>query len=76
MPEDLLSARMPASLGAFSEEIARRHGEIDDLLTVGRELVEIVERFVCALYGVPDALTDLVVESAVTRAGTVAQEEE
>ena len=76
MPDDLLSVRMPTSLGAFSEEIARRQGEIDDLLAVGRELVEVVERFVCALYGVPDALTDLVVESAVTRAGTVAQEEE
>jgi hypothetical protein len=76
MPDDLLSARMPASLSAFSEEIARRQGEIDDLLTVGRELVEVVERLVCALYGVPDALADLVVESAVTRAGTVAQQEE
>ena len=76
MPDDLLSARMPASLDAFSERIARRQGEIDDLLAVGRELVEIVERLVCALYGVPDALTDLVVESAVTRAGTVAQQEE
>ena len=76
MPDDLLSARMPASLSGFGEEIARRQGEIDDLLTVGRELVEVVERLVCALYGVPDALTDLVVESAVTRAGTVAQQEE
>jgi hypothetical protein len=76
MPDDLLSARMPASLGAFSEEIARRQGEIDDLLAVGRALVEVVERLVCALYGVPDALTDLVVESAVTRAGTVVQQDE
>jgi hypothetical protein len=76
MPDDLLSARMPASLSAFGEEIARQQGEIDDLLAVGRELVEVVERLVCALYEVPDALTDLVVESAVTRAGTVAQQEE
>jgi Eco57I restriction-modification methylase len=76
MPDDLLSARMPVSLGAFSEEIERRQGEIDDLLAVGRELVEVVERLVCALYGVPDALADLVVESAVMRAGTVAQQEE
>jgi hypothetical protein len=76
MPDDLLSARMPANLGAFAEEIAARQGEIDDLLAVGRELVEVVERLVCALYGIPDALTDLVVESAVTRAGTVAQKEE
>jgi len=76
MPDDLLSARMPVSRGAFSEEIARRQDEIDDLLAIGRELVEAVERLVCALYGVPDVLTDLVVESAVTRAGTVAQQEE
>lgn len=76
MPDDLLSARLPANLGAFAEEIARRQGEIDDLLAVGRELVEVVERLVCALYGVPDSLTDSVVESAVTRAGTVAQQDE
>jgi hypothetical protein len=76
MPDDLLSMRMPANLGAFGEEIAHRQSEIDDLLAVGRELVEVVERLVCALYGVPDALTDLVVESAVTRAGTVAQQDE
>jgi hypothetical protein len=76
MPDDLLAARMPGDLGAFSEEIARRQGGIDDLLAVGRKLVEVVERLVCALYQVPDALTDLVVESAVTRAGTVAQQEE
>jgi len=76
MPDDLLSARMPTELGAFGAEIARRQGEIDDLLAVGRDLVEVVERLVCALYGVPDALTDLVVESAVTRAGTAAQQDE
>ena len=76
MPDDLLSARLPVSLDAFGEEIVRRQGEVDDLLAIGRELVEVVERLVCALYGVPDALTDLVVESAVTRAGTVAQQDE
>jgi hypothetical protein len=76
MPDDLLSARVPANLRAFGEEIERRQSEIDDLLAVGRELVEVVERLVCALYGVPDALTDLVVESAVTRAGTAAQQDE
>jgi hypothetical protein len=76
MPEDLFAARMPANLAAFSDEVAARQAEIDNLLAVGRELVEVVERLVCALYGVPDALTDLVVESAVTRAGTVAQQDE
>ncbi|MGH2919347.1 MAG: hypothetical protein ACRDLS_12240 [Solirubrobacteraceae bacterium] len=37
--------------------------------------LEAVERLVCKLYGLPDALTEPVVESAVTRAGTVAQAE-
>jgi hypothetical protein len=76
MPDDLLSARVPANLRAFGEEIERRQSEIDDLLAVGRELVEVVERLVCALYGVPDALADLVVESAIARAGTAAQQDE
>lgn len=76
MPEDLLSMRMPANLDAFSARGKVLQAEIDHLLAAGRELVEVVERLVCALYHVPDALTDLVVESAVTRAGTVAQQEE
>ncbi len=76
MPDDLLSVRMPASLGALAEEAARRQDEIDELLAVGRQLVEAVERLVCALYGLPEALTELVIESAVTRAGTVAESEE
>lgn len=76
MPDDLRSARMPTSLDAFAEEVIRRQAEIDDLLEAGRQLVEAVERLVCALYGLADALTELVVESAVTRAGTVAEREE
>jgi hypothetical protein len=76
MPEDLRAARLPVSLDTFADEIVRRQDEIDDLLEVGRRLVEAVERLVCRLYDVPNALTDLVVESAVTRAGTVAQAEE
>lgn len=75
MPDDLLSARMPASIDALTAEVVRRQGEIDELLAVGRHMVEAVERLVCALYGVPEELTELVVESAVTRAGTVAANE-
>ena len=45
-------------------------------LDVGRRLVEGVERLVCTLYGLPDPLTNLVVESAIARAGTVAENEE
>jgi hypothetical protein len=67
---------MPANLEAFATEVARREGEIDDLLGIGLALVDAVERLVCKLYGVPDTLTDLVIESAVTRAGTVAAVEE
>jgi hypothetical protein len=64
------------SLIAFADEVIRRQDEIDDLLDAGRRLVEAVERLVCKLYGVSDALTDLVVESAISRAGTVAQAED
>lgn len=74
MPDDLRAARVPVDLGAFAAEIARRQREIDELLDAGRRLVEAVERLVCRLYAVPDALTDLVVESAIARSGTVAQE--
>jgi hypothetical protein len=74
MPEDLRTARMPANLDVFAAEVARRQHEIDALLDVGRQLVEAVEWLVCGLYGVPDALTALVVASAVTRSGTVAQQ--
>lgn len=73
MPEDLRSARVPVGLDAFAEEVTRRQDEIDDLLGIGRHLVEAVERIVCRLYGLTDQLADLVVESAVVRAGTVAQ---
>jgi hypothetical protein len=76
MPENLRTCRMPVSLDAFAAEAARRQDEIDDLLDVGLGLVEAVERLVCELYGVPDALTDLVVESAIARAGTVATKDE
>ena len=75
MPDDLLSARMPANLSAFASEVARLQDEIDELLADGRQLVEAVERLVCALYGLPEALTELVVESAVSRAGTVGETE-
>lgn len=73
MPEDLRTTIVPASLTMLAAEVVRSQDQIDGLLDIGRRLVESVERLVCALYGVPDPLTDLVVESAVARAGTVAQ---
>ncbi len=72
MPDDLRSTKLPLSLHAFGARVAERQREVDDLLLTGRALVEAVERLVCRLYGVPDPLTELVVLSAVTRAGTVA----
>lgn len=73
-PGDLRAARVPVDLAAFATEVARRQQEIDELLDAGRRLVEAVERLVCGLYAVPDPLTDLIVASAITRSGTVAQE--
>ena len=73
MPDDLLSVRMPASLGSFHREIARRQDEVDRLLDEGRRLVETIKRLVCALYDLPHTLTDLVIASAIVRAGTVAE---
>jgi hypothetical protein len=73
MPDDLRSAKLPLSLGALAARVAARQREIDDLLLKGRALVESVERLVCRLYDLPDSLTDLVVQSAVSRAGTIAQ---
>ena len=76
MPDDLRATRLPVSLDAFAARVAARQAEVDDLLLTGRALVEAVERLVCRLYGLPDPLTELVVQSAVSRAGTVAQTED
>jgi hypothetical protein len=74
VPDELLSTLIPLDLVAYRARVQVRQDEIDDLLERGRILVEAVERLVCCLYGVPDDLTELVIESAVTRAGTVATE--
>lgn len=71
MPDGLLSLMLPASLADFDEHLTRRHSELDNLLKAGRELVEAVERLVCGLYGLPDELIQVVIESATTRAGAV-----
>ena len=72
LPDDLRTARMPVSLDALAAATIRRQEEVDMLLDEGRRLVESIERLVCKLFDVPDALTELVVASAVTRSGTVA----
>jgi hypothetical protein len=71
-PDRLLSTLVPVDLVAYDTRVQTRQDEIDDLLERGRILVEAAERLVCRLYGVPDDLTEMVIESAVARAGTVA----
>nr|HMS73584.1 hypothetical protein [Baekduia sp.] len=71
MPDDLRSAVLPIDLDAFAEALAVRQDGIDELLAAGRAYVEAAERLVCALYGVSDALTERVIESAVARAGVI-----
>jgi hypothetical protein len=66
--DDLGEVLLPVDLKSFEKEIAARAKLVSSLLSEGRDLVEKVERLVCALYGVPDKLTDEVVEHAVQRA--------
>jgi hypothetical protein len=66
--DDVGEVLLPADLAAFEKEVADRTKLVSDLLAQGRKLVEEVERLVCALYGLPDNLTDEVVDHAVQRA--------
>jgi hypothetical protein len=70
-PNDLLAFMLPARLDEFSRHTARRQLQVDQLLAEGRRMVDAVERMVCRLYGVPDELTELVIESADARAGAI-----
>ena len=73
---ELRTARVPVDLYAFDQAVMQRQTHIQQLLEDGRLLVEAVERLVCALYAVPDALTERVIASAVSRAGTTGAEDE
>jgi len=66
--ESVSSIVLPKDLAAFAAESAARVARVSHLLADGRRQVERVERLVCALYGLPDELTDAVVEHAVERA--------
>ncbi|MGH9319898.1 MAG: hypothetical protein ACRD3V_08400, partial [Vicinamibacteria bacterium] len=66
--DDVASVLLPKDLGEFSQLAKKRAKTVIDLLAEGRVKVEQVERLVCALYGLPDDLTDAVVEHAVARA--------
>jgi len=60
---------LPKDAVAFVGLVEQRRQTVQLLLGEGRELVERVERLVCALYGVPDDLTEQVIEHALRRSG-------
>lgn len=68
MPNDLLKIELPRDVPAFRTEVESTREKVAALISAGRILVEIAERLVCALYGVPSDLTDEVVAHAVARA--------
>jgi hypothetical protein len=69
-PDDLAAVLLPCDLGELERLATERKTVVEELLAEGRRLVEEVERLVCALYDVPDGLTDEVVAHAVARAGS------
>jgi hypothetical protein len=71
-PDDLPGLLLPRDPERFEQLAAGRTAEVQALLDEGRRLVEEVERLVCALYEVPDDLTEEVVAHAVRRAGSSA----
>jgi hypothetical protein len=66
--DDVSAVLLPKDMARLEVAASDRAALVVDLLTTGRRLVEKVERLVCALYDVPDDLTEAVVEHAVTRA--------
>ncbi len=66
----LASVLVPKELSKLDAACVEAQRAIDDGLARGRLLVEAVERLVCALYGLNPKLTELVIASAVSRAGT------
>jgi hypothetical protein len=64
----IASVILPKDLAEHASRKAARQAQVGALLAEGRDLVERVERLVCALYGVPDELADEVVAHAVARA--------
>jgi hypothetical protein len=72
-PDDLDSILLPRDLAAFYDLAEQRARLVGDLLAAGRRMVEQVERLVCALYELPDALTDEVIAHAVKRAKGLSQ---
>jgi hypothetical protein len=67
--EHVLDSLMPKDIAAFGSLVESRRADIEARLREGRELVERIERLVCAVYDAPEDLTEQVVEHAVRRAG-------
>ena len=66
--DDVGSILLPKDPAAFERLADDRAETVAELLAEGRAKVERVERLVCALYGLPDELTDAVVQHAIERA--------
>lgn len=67
-PTSVLSVLVPKDAAAYNASVADRQALVKELLAEGRDLVERIERLVCALYGLSQELADAVVEHAVSRA--------
>ena len=67
--DDVSGIELPKELEELQRLATERAQTVRTLLADGRRLVEEIEWLVCALYGVPDELTDEVVAYAVARAG-------
>ena len=65
--ERVLDTILPKDADAFEWRVEERRTLVSGLLAEGRDLVEQVERLVCAIYDVPPDLTDEVVAHAVRR---------
>jgi hypothetical protein len=63
-----LEVLLPKDVAAFNAFVASRGHEVERVLREGCELVEKVERLVCALYDVPGDLVTRIVEHAEARA--------
>jgi len=66
--DDPGSVLLPKDLDSFDQLAQERARTVSELLADGRRKVEQVERLVCTLYGLPDELTEAVVQHAVERA--------
>jgi len=67
--DDVSGVELPKEMAELERLAAEIAETVRGLLADGRRLVEEIERLVCALYDVPDKLTDEVVAHAVARAG-------